>query len=206
MRTRISFLLLLLLSAGCGTNNSALPLDSGSGGDDGSPGNGDAAAESSVEQADAAPSVGDGNEPGQDARSGGVDASCANECGSPEAGGPDAGPDRGDASPFATGDAGGLALYCWQDSEYLIGPLNNSCTTVTDCAIANHVTSCCGAITEYGVNQSAVAEYNAENANCTPPACTCMPGGPYAQDGMTENQSKPIALKCESRTCLTYVP
>jgi hypothetical protein len=152
----------------------------------------------------------DASPEGNDGSSEGGDSSCSGDCGATD-GATDAG-DSGGPSGDASDSGGaphfvdgGLTLQCWNDPEYVIGPLDTSCTSVADCAVVSHISSCCGDLTEYGINTSAVAQYQAENANCAGPACTCMGQGPYAQDGAAATAGKSIGVKCATATCTTYI-
>jgi hypothetical protein len=108
------------------------------------------------------------------------------------------GTSSGGSNTGGTGGTGGTYQCTGDGSEF--ETFDKSCTTVDDCVLVTHVTTCCGDSLWMGINESEAARFSTVEGYCSAqfPACGCAAQGVTAEDGTLVqygNEDK-IVLEC----------
>jgi len=85
--------------------------------------------------------------------------------------------------------------------------LDKHCTAPADCAIVQHMISCCGTMIAIGLAKSDAATFAAAETDCEAgyPGCGCASQPTAAEDGRTQVDGT-IQVDCVDQRCTTYVP
>jgi hypothetical protein len=119
----------------------------------------------------------------------------------------------GCASSSMSGDGGGSDLTTG-DTVMCPGTFptfDGVCSTVSDCRVGNHVTSCCGSSTALGIAAHDFARFQADEAVCDAqyPGCGCASSGIMTDSGESTFDISAVQVACvtvgTSARCETYV-
>jgi hypothetical protein len=111
----------------------------------------------------------------------------------------------GKGNTDAAGSGSNAAVMC-TGSDPTFPTFDDSCNTVSDCAIADHQINCCGSRDAIGISTTAVGAFNTAEAICDGqyPPCGCAQSPTTAQDGKTSAQGT-IMVACTNHACTTFV-
>lgn len=111
----------------------------------------------------------------------------------------------GNTGSGGTAGSGGTYQCTGDGSEF--ETFDKSCTTVDDCVMATHMTSCCGDSTRVGINESELQRYSTVETFCAAqfPVCGCAAQGVSAEDGtlVQYGSEDQIVLECADGQCTT---
>ncbi len=85
--------------------------------------------------------------------------------------------------------------------------LDKRCVAPSDCAIAQHMVSCCGTMIAIGLANTSIAAFDSAETACAAgyPGCGCASLPTAAEDGRTEVDGT-IEVTCDAGSCTTFVP
>src|SRR5262249_45697020 len=99
-------------------------------------------------------------------------------------------------------------------SVHCVGPnasfptFDKTCTTVADCTLVGHTTSCCGSGIIMAINKGETARFQAAEAVCDRqyPACGCAAQGVSAEDGslVPFGSENLIVASCDNMVCRSH--
>jgi hypothetical protein len=84
------------------------------------------------------------------------------------------------------------------------------CTDATQCIAVQHGLDCCGSLAIDGINAAQQDAFNSVEMSCRSEInfnmCGCVAQEAVAQDGHTVGAGVVVRLRCDSGTCVTFVP
>ncbi|MBM4342155.1 MAG: hypothetical protein FJ100_02125 [Deltaproteobacteria bacterium] len=91
-------------------------------------------------------------------------------------------------------------------AEFAFPTFSKACGADSDCFVAQHQVNCCGSLIALGLATTDKAAFEAAEKICGDqyPPCGCAGQPTLAEDGYSAGVN-PIAVKCASGKCMTYV-
>lgn len=197
-RRRVGLALLVLVSASCGAEPDDLPevgvdvRDIGAGDE---PDSSEDTAQPDTDDADGATEDPDADVD-EDAPDGSGDVVDGDVPDSDDTDVPDAPADAPDVEP----------LLCETDDRAFPVP-NRACTVDEDCVAVTHQINCCGTEAVWGIAETALGGFSANEALCRDQydTCRCPIGATLADDSNAVSDDTPASVRCSSGRCESYV-